>query len=195
MFMRSAILLTCVIFISSAIAAAPAITTGGPGPEMANPAYSVSKQSPMAEITTFAGSSFDWQYMMSMYKQNAGIAAIAGLGTCRASSQLLRDISARIVREQLALTNGLEWASLKFTVASKPDYCTRRIEGLLGMLAGCADKQFDALYASTMLELLRQSAKAADRAILEADEGHLLAQAHATRRVSAEEAQTLKQYR
>ena len=195
MLIRGAILLACVAIISTAAAAAPAVTSGGPGPQPANPAYSVSKATPLAEITTFAGSSFDWQYLMSMYKQNAGIAAIAGMGACRASTQALRDLSTKIAREQLALSNGLEWASLEFTNASKPDICTTRIRGLLSMLAACTDKQFDALYISTMLLLMHQSAKAADRAILEVDDGHLLAQAYATRRVSADEAQALKQYR
>lgn len=190
------LLLAVLVLISSAASAATnAIISGGPGPERVLPAASVCGPDPLSEMTRYAGRSFDWQYMMSMYKQNSAIACIATVGSCRASCQTLRDLSLTIYQEQLALNTGLEWASLKFTNASRPNPVTKRLQEMLNLLAGCSGTQFDRQCASIMIELMRQSGQAAQRAIHEVEDGHLLAQAHATYRVNSSESKELEHYR
>lgn len=190
----SGLTLAVMLLISTtAIADTNKVISGGPGPEHALSAPVITGPSPLSEMTAYAGWSFDWQYMMSMYQQNKGIASIAALASCRASCQALRSLSLRIAQEQLALNNGLEWASLEFTNAPKPIGCTsRRIQSLECVLAKYCDKEFDYQYISIMLALMKQSAQAADRAILEVGDGHLLAQAQATRRINMGESRDLK---
>lgn len=190
-----AIMVAILLASACAIADTNTVTTGGPGPEPKLSAPIITGPSPLSEMSAYAGRSFDWQYMMSMYQQNEGIARIAALGSCRASCQALRDLSLRFVQEQMALNNGLEWASLEFTNAPKPNGCTsRRLRGLETVLMGYCGKEFDCQYVSVMLGLLQQSADAADRAILEVEDGQLLAQARATRRVNANESSQLKKF-
>ena len=116
--------------ILAGAAVADGVVSGGPGPEKVRRVADTNGPNPLAEMTAYTGRAFEWQYMMSMWKQDSGIACIAAVGTCRASCQPLRDLSARIVQEQLALNNGLEWASLEFTNAPKPCPCGKRFVDL-----------------------------------------------------------------
>lgn len=178
-----------------AIAATDGVTSGGPGPERVLRVADVTGPDPLSEMTRYTGRSFDWQYMMSMYKQDSLIACLASLGCYRASSQTLRDLSLTIYQEQLALNTGLQWASLEFTNALKPSPNAKRLDAMLNRLAGCSGVQFDRQYAAIMIELMRQSGRAAQRAVLEVEGGHLQAQAHATYRVNSNESKALERYR
>lgn len=180
---------------TSAVASTSAVISGGPGPERMRCVADVNGPDPLSEMSRFAGRGFDWQYMMSMYKQNSTIACIAALGVYRASCQPLKDLSCTIYQEQLALNTGLQWASLKFTNAPKPSPNAKRLDPILTQLGTCTGAQFDRQYAAVMMELMRQSERAAQRGIQQVEDGQLLAQAHATYRVNSSESKQLESYR
>ena len=99
---------------------------------------------------------FDAAYASRMYSQNSVIIAVTQYGTQRVSNENLRDISSEI-NGYLTSANGKlqAWYGVIACTAAAPD-CARA-DAIIAELAATPVNCFDAVYATTLSQLLRQS--------------------------------------
>lgn len=111
---------------------------------------------------------FDAAYARQMYAQNSVIIAVTAFGAQRATDDNLRDISSEI-NGYLTSANGKlqAWYGAVACSAASPD-CARA-QAIIAQLASTPSNCFNAVYASTLSQLIRQSgaadAIAASRAV------------------------------
>lgn len=99
---------------------------------------------------------FDAAYARSMFAQNSVIIAVTQYGLTRASDGNLRDISGEINGYLTSANNKLQaWYGAVACSVASPD-CAKAQE-IIAELASTPANCFDAVYARTLSELLRQS--------------------------------------
>lgn len=100
--------------------------------------------------------SFDPAYASSMFAQNSVIIAVTQYGMTRASDDNLRDISGEINGYLTSANNKLQgWYGAVACSVASPD-CARA-QAIIAQLASTPNSCFNAVYAKTLSELLRQS--------------------------------------
>lgn len=99
---------------------------------------------------------FDPAYAGSMFAQNSVIIEVTAYGMTRASNGNLRDISGEINGYMTSANNKLQgWYGVVACGVACPD-CARA-QAIIAELAATPANCFDAVYARTLSELLRQS--------------------------------------
>ena len=99
---------------------------------------------------------FDAAYAGSMYSQNSVIIAVTQYGMQRTSDGNLRDISSEINGYLTSANSKLQaWYGVVACSAAAPD-CARA-DAIIAQLAATPASCFNAVYARTLSELLRQS--------------------------------------
>lgn len=99
---------------------------------------------------------FDAAYARSMYAQNSVIIAVTQYGTQRASNGNLRDISSEINGYLSSANSKLQaWYGVVACAAASPD-CAKA-DAIIAELSAQPASCFDAVYARTLSELVRQS--------------------------------------
>jgi hypothetical protein len=109
-----------------------------------------------ASVLPCEGCGFDAAYAGSMYAQNSVIIAVTAYGTQRASNDNLRDISSEINGYLTSANSKLQaWYGVVACSAVAPD-CAKA-DAIIAQLSATPASCFDAVYARTLSELLRQS--------------------------------------
>jgi len=99
---------------------------------------------------------FDPAYASNMFAQNSVIIAVTQYGMTRVSNGNLRDISGEISGYLTSANNKLQnWYGVMACSVASPD--CGRAQAIIAQLAATPANCFDAVYARTLSELLRQS--------------------------------------
>lgn len=111
---------------------------------------------PAADLQGVVCPNFDPAYAAEMYQQNATIIAVTAYGMQRAHDKNLRDISGEINGYLTSADTKLQGWYGATACAQLTIDCTRA-EAIIAELCNQPDECFDAVYARTLSELLRQS--------------------------------------
>lgn len=143
--------------------------------------------------TAPGGSAFDGIYLQSMFPLHADIIALATEGENRATDGSLRNLSARIRREQMDQNAKIAmWSSELNCAAVGANYCAP--SSVTQCLCNLTGGQFDMVYAQTMSDMLMKLRDSAALGATKLQDPRIINQAQLVARVSNNEIIALQRW-